>query len=229
MRKKLKLTYDTNHLNVFRLMTDAELRSLEKTRYEVNYKANELIIKKGTKSSQLMFLTSGLAKSYVESHSGTNTIIRLIKPFEVIGIIASYNGNQHLFSVKAVEDSNCCFYDLATYKKIAMHNSKVFDKLTENICHRSMEYISRFSSLSQKQVHGRIAEALLYLYNDIYDKSNPMKLTISKHDIADLTGMSKDTALRVLKSFHDDRIIRHEDESITILDFKKLMNISING
>ncbi|MFH0867644.1 MAG: Crp/Fnr family transcriptional regulator [Bacteroidota bacterium] len=229
MKHKQKNIIESSQLSVFKLLTADELKSLEKTKYEVCYKADELIIKKGTKSSQLMFLTSGLAKSYVESTSGNNIIIRLIKPFEVIGIIASYNNNQHLFSVKAIEDSNCCFYDLAAYKRIAMHNPKVFDKLTENICHRSMEYISRFTSLSHKQVHGRIAEVLLYLYDDIYNQANPMMLTISKHDIAELTGMSKDTALRVLKSFHEDRIIKVDDNNIAILDFKKLTHICING
>lgn len=229
MKIKNKNPEESSQLSLFKLMTKEELGTLEKTKYEVDYKADELIIKKGTKSSQLMFLTSGLAKSYVDHVSGSIIIIRLIKPFEVIGIIASYNNNQHLFSVKAVEDSTCCFFDLLTFKKIAMQNSKVLEKLTENICHRSMNYISRFTSLSQKQVHGRIAEVLLYLYQDIYDQANPYKLTITKHDIAYLTGMSKDTALRVLKSLHEDKIIRMENNKIHILDLKKLTQISASG
>jgi CRP/FNR family transcriptional regulator len=110
-----------------------------------------------------------------------------------------------------------------------MQNAKVLEKLTENICHRSMNYISRFTSLSQKQVHGRIAEVLLYLYQDIYGQANPYKLTITKHDIAYLTGMSKDTALRVLKSLHEDKIIRMDDNKIHILDIKKLTQISVSG
>ena len=209
-------------------MSDKELDNLEKTKYEVNYKAGEVIFKRGTKTAQLMFLTIGLAKSYIEGYGDKNLIIRLIKPFEIIGVLASYVGSQHQFSVMAIEDSTCQFYDLETYKDIARKNYKVYDILTQSICIHSMQYYHKFISLTQKQVNGRIAETILYLYNDIY-KTNPIKLSISKFDIADMTGMSKDTATRVLKGLDNENIIKFCNNTITILDLEKLTQISNNG
>jgi CRP/FNR family transcriptional regulator len=120
------------------------------------------------------------------------------------------------------------FYDLDVYKEIARKNSRVYDILTQNICHYAMMYYSKFISLSLKQVNGRIAETLLYLYKDIYNV-NPIVLSISKHDIADMTGMSKDTATRVLKSFHEEGIIEMNGNNISIVDEEKLVQISLNG
>jgi len=225
MKAEKKNSNLLTHPAIFELMTDEERQTLLNTQYEVDYKPNEIIIKRGTKTTQLMYLKSGLAKSYLDGLSENNIIIRLIKPFEIIGVIAAYNNNHHLFSVMTIEDSTCCFFDLATYKKIAIKNPVVFDKLTENICLRSMDYFSKFVSLTQKQVNGRIAEAILYLCNNIYTR-NPFKLTISKYDIAEMTSMSKDTAIRVLRSFHEEKIISIENELITILDQEKLKQIS---
>lgn len=224
MKQENKNILTIKYPQVFDFMTEEEIITLEKTKYEVDYKANEIIIKRGTKTAQLMYLKSGLAKSYLDGLSENNIIIRLIKPTEIIGVIASYSNNQHQFSVMAVEDSKCCFFDLETYKQIAKKNSVVFDKLTENICLRSIEYFSKFISLTQKHVNGRIAETILYLHNNIYN-SNPFKLTISKYDIAEMTGMSKDTAIRVLKAFHEEGVITVTKDTIAILDFDKLKNI----
>lgn len=210
--------------DVFDIMSEKELEIIEKTRYEVSFKAGEIIFKRGSKTSQFMFLSSGLAKSYLEGFGDKNLIIRLIMPFEIIGILASFVDGAHHFSVMAVEDCKCCFYDLQTYKDIARKNPKVYDKITENLCKHSMQYFSKFISLTQKHVNGRIAEILLYLHNEIY-KTNPINLSISKHDIADMTGMSKDTAVRVLKALDMEQIIRVKGDVITILDIKKLEKI----
>lgn len=213
---------------VFQFMTDKEFDTLDKTKYEVSYKAGEVIFKRGTKTAQLMFLTTGLAKSYIEGYGDKNLIIRLIKPFEIIGVLASYVGSQHQFSVMSIEDCNCSFYDLEIYKNIARNNSKVYDILTQSICVHSMQYYNKFISLTQKQVNGRIAETILYLYNDIY-QTNPINLSITKFDIADMTGMSKDTTTRVLKSLDNEQIIKVQNNTITIIDIEKLTQISNNG
>ena len=214
--------------DIMECMTKKELALLEESKYEVKYKSGEIIIKIGTKVSEVMHLTSGLAKSYIEGCLGKNLIIRIIKPYEIIGVLPSYVGEYHQYSVMAIEDSSCVFYDLSVYKEIARKNSKVYDKLTQNICNYAMLYYSKFISLSLKQVNGRIAETLLYLYHDIYHV-NPIELSISKHDIAEMTGMSKDTATRVLKSFHEEGIIEKNGNIIKILDAEKLEQISFNG
>lgn len=223
-----KMDLDSNHTynrpSIFELLSEKELALIEKTRYEVFFKAGEIIFKRGSKTSQFMFLSSGLAKSYIEGFGEKKLIIRLIKPNEIIGVLASYVDGAHHFSVMAVEESKCIFFDLNTYKDIARKNSKVYDMLTENLCRHSMQYFSKFISLTQKHVNGRIAETILYLYNEIY-KTNPIKLTITKHDIADMTGMSKDTAVRVLKALDLEKIIKVYDNTIHILDIKKLEKI----
>lgn len=213
---------------ILELLTEKDRLAIESTKYEVNYKAGEVIFKRGVKTTQLMFLTYGIAKSYIEGYNDRNLIIRLIKPYEIIGVLASYVGKQEQYSVMAVEDCHCCFYDLELYKDIARRNSKVYDILTENICIHALQYYSKFISLTQKQVNGRIAEVLLYLYNEIY-QNNPFILTISRYDIADMTGMSKDTAIRVLKNFDTEKIIKLKNKEIEILDLDKLTQISNNG
>jgi len=90
---------------------------------------------------------------------------------------------------------------------------------------RSLE---RMVGLSQKQMHGRIADALIYLSEEIYG-NNIIGGEISRQDIADYTSMSKDSAIRILKEFERDSIIRLEDKTIVIMESPRLHSISVNG
>jgi CRP/FNR family transcriptional regulator len=83
-------------------------------------------------------------------------------------------------------------------------------------------------SLSQKQMHGRVADALIYLTEDIFE-SRHIGSWISRQDIADYTGMSKDSAIRILKEFERDSIILLEGRSIDVIDMQRLNSISANG
>ena len=90
---------------------------------------------------------------------------------------------------------------------------------------RSME---RMVSLSHKQMHGRIADALIYLSEIIYE-STVIGAEITRQDIADYTSMSKDSAIRILKEFERDNIVKLEDKTIVLHDNPRLHSISLNG
>ena len=83
-------------------------------------------------------------------------------------------------------------------------------------------------SLTQKQMHGRMADGLLYLANGFY-KSDSFCLQISRQDIADMTAMSKDSAIRILKEFERDGIIDLKGRELTILDMDHLYELSHKG
>ena len=67
-------------------------------------------------------------------------------------------------------------------------------------------------------MQGRISGILLYLHNEIYC-SNPINLTITYQDIAEMTGMSKDTVVRVLRDLCNENVISIENASIKMTRF----------
>jgi CRP/FNR family transcriptional regulator len=83
-------------------------------------------------------------------------------------------------------------------------------------------------AISQKQMHGRMADALIYLSKNIYSNQS-IGEEISRMDIAEYTCMSKDSAIRVLKEFERDQIISLHGKQIEILDSNKLNEIADKG
>ena len=83
-------------------------------------------------------------------------------------------------------------------------------------------------SLTQKQMHGKIADALIYLSEKIYN-SLEFELTVSRQDLADMTAMSKDSAIRILKELEKDGIIIINGRKISIPGMELLKEISAKG
>lgn len=56
-----------------------------------------------------------------------------------------------------------------------------------------------------------------------------MELTVSFQDIAEMTGMSKDTVVRVLKDLCNENLILLKNNQLTILNHEKLNQLSELG
>jgi CRP-like cAMP-binding protein len=76
-------------------------------------------------------------------------------------------------------------------------------------------------------MEGRMAECLLYL-SEVILENNEIE-HISKQDLAEITAMTKESAIRVLKEFKDDGIIENSNKRLEILDKPALKQIALYG
>jgi CRP/FNR family transcriptional regulator len=93
---------------------------------------------------------------------------------------------------------------------------------------KTSQIYGRFFSLTQKQLHGRIADILLCLATRIF-KNRKFDLPLSRADLGDLTGMSTESVIRMMKEFKDDGLIEIQCKSIELLDIARLERISEFG
>ena len=208
-------------------MTDPELELINQNRFEVTFKAGEIMFKQGTPSPHFICITKGLVKLYIEGY-GKNLILGLVKPVEYIFGPGVYVDNRHHYSAAAVEDSNACMVDVNTYKRLIRDNPDFAEEFIKRVSLQSIFNFDQFVSLTQKQMHGRIADALFYLSDAIYCK-NPFEMTISRQDLADISGMSKESAIRILKEFKEEGILTVENNSVHIVNPQQLKKISETG
>lgn len=212
---------------IFKALSVPELELINQNRYEVSFKAGEIIFKQGTPSPHFVCLTTGLAKLYIEGY-GKNLIISLVKPVEYIFGPGIYVDNRHHYSAAAVEDSTACLVDVNTFKQMTRSNPDFADEFIRRISLMTIFNFEQFISLTQKQMNGRIADALFYLSEQIYCK-NPFEMSISRQDLADISGMSKESAIRILKEFKDEGILTVEGSHVNILNPQQLRKISETG
>lgn len=217
-----------NFCHCFEKLTDEEIMMLEETKLEVSYKKGEIVCKQGTFSSHILFVCSGLVKVYLEEGDDILTL-KIVPQGNVIGLTSLSKHNQvFAYSVKTYQDSVIRMFDINTFRKIIKQNPLFATEVIDHLCENKIQINSRFFSFQHKQSYGRMADILLCLSNRIF-KEKEFELNISRQELADLTGLSRERVIRIIKTFKDDNLIEISGKTITIKDDKGLQSISQRG
>ena len=212
---------------LFRNLTNDQIRALEESRYEVRFEAGETIYKQGSSATHTVTLTSGLAKVYLEGKH-RNIILKLLKKQDFFGGPGIYVDQRHHYTVKAITDCTCCFMDAELFKKLIKENANFAEAYIQMVNRKAIFSFSKMMELTQKQMPGRVAGALIYLFEEIYG-THDINLDISRQDIAELSGMTKESAIRILKEFKDAGYVTLEGQHLIVHDPENLRKIFSNG
>jgi len=212
----------------FDLLTEDEKKLVDDNMVEVHYKKGEIICKQGSFASKIIYLSEGLVKVYLEGRP-KNLVLTITPKDNMVGLPSIFEGNNtFLYSVSPYVDSWARLIDINVFKQLLKQNaafaSKIIDILNEN----TAQVYGRFFCLARKQLHGRMADILMCLSERIF-KSLEYELPLSRKDLAELTGMSTESVIRLVKEFKDDNIIEVSGKNISILDPERLRKISSVG
>jgi len=217
-----------NRAPYFQILSQEELELIDRDRYSVRYKAGETIMKQGTSATHVLSLIDGIVKIYIEGMGDRNLLLSLQKPWALLGGPGMHTDRKVHYSVTALTDVSICFIVLDNFNKVMGMNCQFANQLIGHVSSQSVILFDKMISLTQKQMHGRMADGLLYLSKDFFQNDH-FKLHLSRQEIADLTAMSKDSAIRILKDFERDGLISLKGNELSILDTEQLINISMKG
>ena len=81
---------------------------------------------------------------------------------------------------------------------------------------------------TQKHIHGRAADALLFFNKEIYG-SEEFSLPLSRLELGQFINTSRESICRILNEFHNSQIIKLSGKNIKILNKELLVTISNKG
>jgi CRP/FNR family transcriptional regulator len=215
-------------LPIFNSLTEEQFELVNQARCRVRFRPGETIFKQGTAMTHIIIVNEGLVKIYIEGINNRNLILRFARPLTIIGGPGFFTDFKNHITTMAVEETSACFIDVNTLTELIKENKEFALNLFKWVNQHTLLNYYKFIELTQKGMHGRIAGALLYLHNEIFREVDP-GIRINRQDLADLTAMSKESAIRILKEFKDDNTITVEGNIIILNDLDKLTNIGLKG
>ena len=221
-------TISSHQCECFDKLTADEKKLLEANSVNIKYKKKEIICKQGTFVSHVMYMEEGLAKVFLDD--GANTLVlKIIPEGNLIGLASvSEESNTYHYSAMAYVDSVVKQVNMKTFRYL-LHNNPHFAKdVIDILSSNSVQIYGRFFCLTHKQAYGRLADILICLSDRIF-KTTEFELPLSRKDLAELSGMSAETVIRMLKKFHDDGLIFMEGKNFKMLDYERLKRISETG
>ncbi|MDP2335419.1 MAG: Crp/Fnr family transcriptional regulator [Bacteroidota bacterium] len=212
----------------YNFLTEDEKMLIDQNSVSISFKKGETVCKRGAFATHIYYLEDGLVKVYLEEKN-KNLILMLAIRNNLLGMAAIFEGNNKLpYSVTTYTDSSVRMIDIQIFKQLLKQNSEFSYHIINLLNEKTAQIYGRFFSLSQKQLHGRLADILLCLSNRIF-KSNSFELPLSRADLGDLTGMSTESVIRMMKDFKKDGLIDMHGKNIELLDIERLERISDFG
>jgi len=198
------------------LLSEAEVEQIKTHSNIVTYQENDVIFKQDTRTSHFMYIRSGLIKVYRENRNQKVKIIKLAIPDEFLGINSVLGEQTFSYSAAALEKTTIQIIDYNIFENILLNNGKYARSLMENICSDNLGIFRRLISQSQKQLPGRIADILLYFSDIIYHSRN-FSFPLTRTELAELAGTTKESLIRTLTEFKNDKIIILEGKKVQIV------------
>ncbi len=212
----------------YEILTAEEKVLIDSHSVSIDFKKGETVCKRGAFASHIFFLEEGLVKVYLEEKT-KNLIISLYIKNNLLGLSSIFNGNDKLpYSIATYTDSRIRMIDIQIFKQLLKQNSTFSYHIINLLNESTSQIYGRFFSLTQKQLHGRLADILLCFSHRIFN-SNSFDLPLSRADLGDLTGMSTESVIRIMKEFKDDGLIDMHSKQIHLLDIGRLERISEFG
>jgi CRP/FNR family transcriptional regulator, polysaccharide utilization system transcription regulator len=211
-----------------RFISDTDFNLIRKTSVQLTYKKGEVIYKQGAKCSSILFLHKGIVKFSYEHEDGRKYITTIVKGPKLLGGANLFFNEVNIFSIIAVEDCEACEIDIRALRTVVVKDGRFLLALCEQAAAMFQSSIFNFLSLAHKQVYGRIADVLIYLWEQVYQNSG-YEFNLSRKEIAEFAACSHENVITTLSKYKNEGVIRLEGKSIIIDDLEKLKAISKNG
>lgn len=179
-------------------------------------------------STTFFCLTDGLVKLIIENENEQGVITSLITPVNYMFDPGILQERRHQLTAVALSPTCACLIDIQVFLNLVATNSAFAFAFIRHISQQFTMLNERININSKRHVYGRIANLLLTLRSQVYH-ADSFGLNLSRQDIADLSRMTKESAIRVLKKFKEDGIISLDGNYIKINDLAKLEEISRKG
>lgn len=189
-----------------------------------HYKKKQPIYSEGNKPNFLFFIISGKVKTYKTNADGRDYIIDIYKEGDFIGYLNLLENSDYTESAMAMEDTELCLIPKEDFFSILYSDKHIAEKFIKMLANNLIDREERLIKLAYNSVRKRVAESLIMLCDNNKDPENTL-ISVSREDLASITGASKETVIRTLSDFKDEKLIEIEGSKIFIINKHKLINM----
>ncbi len=212
----------------FQMLTPEEIELVRSSKTQVLFRKDDNLTKQGAFASYILFVINGFAIQYLEGEGTKNYNLRIIKPGEFVGLSSVFSGNTFNYSSEAITDCQVFLIEKETVSKVIKQNGMFGFNIIKRYCEQNTNLLGTIRNLMYKQMNGRMADTLLYMANIQKEKQEIFQL-LSRKDLADFTGISTESAVKLLKTFEKEGLIELHEKDIRILNHDSLHEISKRG
>ena len=210
------------------LLTSQEMSKLLEYSTKIEYVKRDRIIKQGSMVTEVALIQSGLVKVTREMRKGKSIILRIAQPGSFVGVSSVVSNDRYDYSVIALEPTTVLLIGIDIFQEFINEKINFSNEFLLRVSNDNLFNINRLCSLLSKQLPGRVADLILYFSNDIYH-SPTFTIPLTRKELAELAGTTKESLIRTLSEFKHDKIIDMNRNYFAINSINILQTLSRLG
>ncbi len=196
-------------------MQDEELHSLSAHAKLQSYPRNKIVVHEGDRTDSVYVIHSGRVKVFLYGRNGKEIDLNVLGPGEYFGEMVLDAGPRSA-SVMTLEPSQFFIIPQPVFREFVIKHPEFAMRLIKTLIHRTRGLLNNVRSLASLDVYGRVARLLLDLALEDEDGKLAIVGKLTKQEIANRVGASREMISRVFKDLSTGGYIELEKGRIVI-------------
>ena len=160
------------------------------------------------------------------SANGKDQIVKLVVKGDLLGQRSLISEESTNLSAIALNDMELCFIPKREIYQDLKNNTGFSMTVLKDMAKDLKQADNIIVDMAQKSVKQRLAEALIYMYDNFgINEEGALSVILSREDYASIVGTATESAIRVLSQFKKDGLISTMGKKIVIEDLQGLKRI----
>lgn len=212
-------------ISIFAELKDEFLQKIDDVSIARNYSKGKMIFMEGDPGEAFFYIKSGLVKISKLSSDGREHILHILNEGHVFAEVTLFSASDYPATAEVLEEAEIGMIKNAALEKLIIETPEISLALIKYLNKRLIEAQNKVRNLALYDTFGRTAQALVKLAEDYGKKTTTgieLDLNISRQELANMVGTTRETVIRVLSAFKKEMSIELDKSSIIIRDIEKV-------
>lgn len=214
---------------IFRRLAPEDLARVAAVSRVVDYPRGVTVFREGDPSDYFYVVTSGRVKVFKVTAAGKDVILEIFGVGDPLGAVAVYEGWPFPASAAAIEHATCVLIARQAFFALLEEYPTLVRGLLLGLTHRLVELQNRLVELTGGRVEPRFARLFLKLAKESGRDERGgvfVPVTLSRQELADMTGTTIETAIRIMSRWGKQQLVRTEKDGFVVVDAARLEELS---
>jgi CRP/FNR family transcriptional regulator len=212
-------------ISIFSQLKEEFLQKIDSISIMRSYTKGRIIFMEGEPGEAFYYIKSGLVKISKVSSDGREHILHILNEGHVFAEVTLFNNTFYPATAEVLEEAQIGMIKNNDLEKLIIETPEISLELIKYLNNRLVEAQNKVRNLALYDTFGRTAQALVKLAEDYGRRTDlgiELDLNISRQELANIVGTTRETVIRVLAAFKKEKSIELDKSNIIIKDIDKV-------